>query len=869
MSPLRDLYIVSHTHWDREWYRTEAQFRQRLVRLVDDLLDDPPEVGESFLLDGQAILVEDYLAVRPERAAELSTLLRDGRLEVGPWYVLADNLIPSGEALVRNLLLGRATVRRLRGEPPPVLYCPDSFGHPAILPDLAAGFGLDVVILWRGLGGARSPSGDAVRWRGRTGERVLVHHLPPDGYEFGSALPPTREGAVDRWQRIVDVLAPRAVTGMALLFNGADHHARQRHRADAISAFASAAEPVRVHASSLRGGMAALVLSAHTAPLPELTGELRDSYGYTWALQGTLGTRAGQKRRNAIAERALVRDVEPWIVLASGAASGATRALVAHGWRTLLQAHPHDTLCGTSIDEVAHAFDTRLASVEEQSLGLQTDALYALVSHDVEDARTRGSDWRPAVVLRNPVARARGGIVELTLRATLADIAVGPGSATRQGKRQSAPKWRVQGMPLQILARRERVTLTESPRAYPDADLVLEARAVGWMDAIGGYVVETRPQRGRSSTVPPHPVVAHGTSLDNGRVRIEVAADGCVTLEDHERGTRIAGLFTLERARDVGDLYTPSIRDALPLPEVRRVTLMHRGPLRGEIAIDYRTQKRSGSSCRATIQLDANARAVRIIITGENHDRDQRLRLRISTGLASATTVADAAFFPIARSRLQISDADAAMESVVPTAPLHRWVARFASNGGAVLVSDGLAEYESGEDGSIAVTLVRGVGALSRADLPERPGHAGWPATTPDAQCIGAYEARFALQCFPPDSPAVRDDIERFAEDELLPIIGESLRSNILTPRSGGGLELRGDGLTFSAALPAQADGWSVLRCVNQRDESVPGVWRLGVVIGEAKRARLDETPLESLPVEDGMIRFTAAPNEIVTILVR
>ena len=148
-------------------------------------------------------------------------------------------------------------------------------------------------------------------------------------------------------------------------------------------------------------------------------------------------------------------------------------------------------------------------------------------------------------------------------------------------------------------------------------------------------------------------------------------------------------------------------------------------------------------------------------------------------------------------------------------------------------------------------------------------GHAGWPAPTPDAQCIGPYEASFALQLLPSDSPAVRDTIEHLAEDVLLPITGETLRSNLLESRAGGGLQLSGDGLTFSAALPAQREGWSVLRCVNQRDESVAGEWRLGVAINEAERTRLDETTLDTLPVERSVVRFTAAPREIVTILVR
>src|SRR5690606_10152508 len=125
------IFVVSHTHWDREWYHTAGRFRQRLVALVDELLNGAATARTPFLLDGQGIVLEDYLAVRPDAREELARLLREGALEAGPWYVLADELIPSGEALVRNLLAGRAVLRSLGATPPPVLYCPDSFGHPA------------------------------------------------------------------------------------------------------------------------------------------------------------------------------------------------------------------------------------------------------------------------------------------------------------------------------------------------------------------------------------------------------------------------------------------------------------------------------------------------------------------------------------------------------------------------------------------------------------------------------------------------------------------------------------------------------------------------------------------------------------------
>ena len=867
---LTELYVVTHTHWDREWYHSAEAFRQRLVRLVDDLLDAPPVAPASFLLDGQAVVVEDYLAVRPDRAAPLTRLLTDGRLEAGPWYVLADELIPGGEALVRNLLHGRESVRRLGGEPPAVLYCPDSFGHPAILPDLAEGFGYPLIVLWRGFGGRRTTGVDVVRWRGAAGGRAIVYHLPPDGYEFGSNLPSSAESARERWAHIEGIMAPRSETGVAILLNGADHHARQDRLDAALGALATAASPVRVHGSSLATASRAVVVAAGHTSLTEVSGELRDSYGYTWTLQGTFGTRAEQKRRNARAERALVCDVEPWIALTTVGGDGAARALLDVTWKTLLKAHPHDTLCGTSTDAVAAAFDARLAVVEAESLGLRDDTLRRLLGHDAERARTSPSEWRPAVVVRNRVARPRGGVVELALQSTVASIAVGPGSATRQGVAQPSDGWHVEGMTLQILDEWEGRALTESSRSYPRADHVREARAVGWLTDIGGYTVKTIAHAESDGTAIEHPVAATESAMDNGLVRVEVDVDGTVRIIDLLTGRRVDDVLRLERSRDVGDLYTPAIRESLPVGTSRRVGVRHAGPLRGAIEVELDVGNHSGAvPINAVLELDANASFVRVCLRGDNRLSDQRTRLRIGIGESGAATLADAAFHPVRREPLQIEPEDAAMEHVVPTAPLHRWVARLSDGLSAVLVSDGLAEYESTADGAIHVTLVRSVGELSRHDLPERPGHAGWPAMTPGAQSIGAYEARFALRLFGADSPDIRDAIERFAEDALLPLAGETLRSNLLPPHSAGGLELRGTGLAFSAASPAREKEWIVLRCVNRRDVSVVGSWTLGRLVHEAVIARLDETPVAQADVDNGVITFTAAPRAIVTILAR
>ncbi len=129
------------------------------------------------------------------------------------------------------------------------------------------------------------------------------------------------------------------------------------------------------------------------------------------------------------------------------------------------------------MDDVAAALDARVSSAMTQGAGLRDDALLTLLDHDTARARAEPDTWRPVVTLRNPAARERGGVAELELSATVASVAVGPGSAERQGAPRRIPPWGVDGVPLQILHRDEHAALTEDPRAYPRADRVATIHA--------------------------------------------------------------------------------------------------------------------------------------------------------------------------------------------------------------------------------------------------------------------------------------------------------------------------------------------------------------------------------------------------------
>ena len=883
------VHLVAHTHWDREWYHPAGRFKQRLVALIDELLDDEAP-RTPFLLDGQAVVLDDYAELRPGRTEELARALRDGSVEAGPWYVLADELIPSGEALVRNLLAGRRVLRRHGAEAPPVLYSPDAFGHTSALPLLARGFGCELVVVWRGYGGNRWPSGDTARWQSRDGTSVILFHLPPDGYEFGSSLPVDAEGARARWRTVHATLEPRSRTGVMLLQNGADHHARQAGFHHAFDALSAAAAPIRIERSTLRRFASALLERARAMSLPTVQGELRDSYGYTWTLQGTLATRARQKRRNATVERLLVRDAEPWAALAARARGTSRRHLTSAAWRSVLLSHPHDTLCGCSIDEVARAMDARLDDAFTQVSGVRDDAVLDLIGHDVVDARTKKADWRSLMLVRNRAPRTRGGITELEIETFLADVPVGPGSKPPERVRQVVSPRLLHGdVPIQLLATRRMNRRTESPRHYPDNDLVEVRRVVAWLPPVAGYSITPLPvDDGRGGAPLTNAVVsATSESLDNGTLRVTLEADSSITLAASDGRWSLPRAIAIEDVGDRGDLYTHS-----PFGPVRtdhrflRARIIHAGPLRGELETRWRIVVPSGADrrqagarpdtrgagfvdVRIRLSMDAASPFVRVIVDGVNGATAHRLRVRFASGIVSPRVFADAAFGPIERRPVEVSEDERRMETPPPTAPLHRYVSVFAPDRGLTVYSDGLAEYEATRDGVVAVTLVRAVGDLSRNDLPERPGHAGWPVATPEAQMLGPFGGEFALFPHGGASAETSDLIERTADDVLLPLIGTTLRSALANHAPTSPLELEGRGLAFSAAKESEDGEWLVLRCVNVTDKPTDGRWILPFDPREARLARLDETPETILTPAGRALPFAAGAGAVATILVR
>jgi alpha-mannosidase len=843
------VHLIPHTHWDREWYLPRAAFVARLVPALDDLLDrlDASAEFRSFFLDGQTVLLEDYLRVRPDQRARVGALVRAGRLQVGPWYVLADEFVPSGESLVRNLLLGRADAEALGGHPS-VLYSPDAFGHPAVWPALAAEFGIRHGVVWRGLGGEAGQEGDLFRWLAPDGRSILLHHLPPDGYEAGSGLVEDPPRLRQAWSGLKPVLVRRAVTSHLAVTVGADHHAAPAAIGRVRDLLAALEPNAEVRVSRFDEYFRAVEAQANGVPV--LRGELRWSYGYTWTLQGVHATRAPLKRRHAEAELLLERTAEPLAALAAAGGLGDRRPLLRDAWRTLVRSQFHDSIGGCTSDAVARRVAGRLDDAGQAAREFARTSLDALTGNDPDRARDHPEVTSPRLVLWNPAARARsGGVVIADLTWFRRDVLVGPPGGREPRRGDAARAIGLLGpdgpIALQPMGRASGYERLDAPRHYPDQDEVDVVRVAFRAPPLPGLGVGILEPTDRQRVGPESGVRAGPRSLDNGLLALTVGRDGTVTLADRRTGLLYPSLLGLESAGDAGDTYTwaPRARDS-----VRRLTgpvtlhALARGPLVASLEARGRLTCVSGwVDVRIVLTLHAGSPALRCTLHLDNRATDHRLRLRVPTGVPAVAAVAGSQFGTVTRPAVAAEAGRYPRETPVATAPAQRFVAAADGARGLALLAPGFFEYELAENGDLRVTLLRAVGQLSRADLPTRPGHAGWPTATPEAQCVGPDRMQLAVVPVEAADLWAGSALFEMWEDVFLPPRALWLRQATPLAPASWDVRLEGRGLVFSSAKPPEEGEGLVLRCWNARAEPVSGAWRFARPVTRAVRLRADE----------------------------
>jgi membrane-associated phospholipid phosphatase len=790
-------FVIPHTHWDREWYERFEGYRARLIPMVSRLLDilerDPD--FRSFTFDGQTIAIQDYLEKRAADRPRVEALVRSDRLLIGPWHVLADLLLVSGESVVRNLQEGLRSAGEL-GRAARVAYVADPFGHPAQLPQILRAFGYDTYVFARGMGDEGEAAGSEFWWVAPSGDRVRAAHLVDHYSNALSLVGPASEdpAALRRRVRaktaaILDRLTPYANGDTLLLMVGDDHAEAYARLPEAVREMRNVFPSVDARIASLEEFAAAMPPLQHV-----VSGEIA-SGRYRPILRGVNSTRVWIKQENVACERLLLERCEPLDALTGGTAREELREL----WRMLLQNHPHDSICGCSIDAV-HDIDMapRFAYVRERG--------EALASRLLE--RLAGAGHAPMVW--NPLPWARDAVVTIDGRPT---------------------RVHASGMGL-------------SPGAVADTSAV---------KASGDAAIENSLLRVEVETDGSFVVVDKATGERGGRQNMLISEgdrgdEYTYSYAGPTVGSR--GLVGTRTTSVAGDRATATVELALRLPARLRDDRLARSPELVDCPI------------RIEISLDAGERRVDVSVLVDNRASDHRLRVLCETGTRALTHQAGAAFALLERSnRFEIRRRW--IEPPTSEACLHDFVAVKGATKGLAVGVDGLREYSVLHDGgTIAITLLRAVGFLSRGDLAERRGHAGPELATPSAQCIGTRAYRYAVVPLDEQTHVTR--------------AARRIREWLSPP-----LVLSGDGRARSfvsfvepttplvlSALRAGPDGSLVVRLANPQREEAIGTLRFDRAIRASHPVDLREGDLRLGNTGLDVIR-TAAPLDVYGDLAR
>ena len=916
-APVR-VVLYHHTHWDREWWATFQAFRFRLVQTLDRLLDtleaDPGFT--CFVLDGQTIVLEDYLEVRPEQRERLVGLVRAGRIHVGPWYVLADQFLTSGEAVIRNLWLGERLARRLGVENRRVGYLPDQFGHIAQMPQLLRGFGIESAVVWRGFGAPppadRLPAAppleyprrfhadgsypDAMRsefwWEAPDGTRVLGVYLALEYYRghFKPSVP-----ADERSRQFVEYMRPYSTTDAILEPYGGDHLPVDPRLPAIVAELAEQLAPEGIEYSI--GSLEEYVEHVRRSA-PELDvvwrGEGRAYGRRAHLLPGVLSTRLHLKRANRDAQVQLERYAEPFQAFEWQQGGRYEQEYLWTAWRHLVQNHPHDSICGCSIDQVHREMLWRFAQAQ------QAGELLALDAQERLAARMAPAPGEPegaqAVVVFNPLNWTRTEAVSVLVDPRLG---VEPAHWRLLDAAGKEVPFQARPLPGGRLLRTDSADWTEVTFAVRDLPgfgyrrFRFEARERALeLGRVRPYTVLGDVARDKGAAATTGLAIGPGR-LENEHLVVTVdEGDGTLAVVDRASGLEWRGLNALLDGGDAGDTYNHSapLGDQLLRWRGRaRLTWIEKGPARATLRVtrawslpaglsedrDSRASDEVPAVIHCDVTLAAGARRVDIRTHFVNGARDHRLQACFPLGAPVATSAAESAFTVVERpTRLPAGERGSA-EPAVPEHPQQAFASVSDGARGLTIANRGLPEFSATEDGELRLTLVRSVGWLSRDDLLSRVGGAGPAIATPEAQCLGEVEARYSIIPHAGGwevAGAAREAHAFNAEPAAVAVVPQGLplphpRPAVerTLPPEGHLLEVEGD-VMVTAVKRAEDNPWLVVRLVNLG--SAPATARVRPAGGARRAFLLDlrEQPQAEFDLAGGGVELPVRPWQLATV---
>ena len=846
----KTLHIIPHYHWDREWYLPFEKHRVRLVELFDRLIQvmEENEDYTYYHLDGQYIVIDDYLEIKPHMRDRLMALIHAGRIQVGPWYILQDEYLTSGEANVRNMLYGIKLCREIGAEPVETGYFPDAFGNISQAPQIVRGFGFDNAVFGRGLNDVGSDN-QIIKQNGITRSELIWR--APDGSEVmgvmfanwycnAMELPNDPNALREKLSAIVASTARFALTDHLLGMNGCDHQPIQMDLHKVIALANEVQDEVEVKQSNFKDYIEAVRPYKDSFPVfeGEINGQL--SAG-SCPLICTASAHVDIKQMNHGVQHLLERITEPVSLLSMLGGGEYPSDLLLYAWKKLMQNHPHDSICSCSCDEIYEEMKTRFAKASACGEELRDAAL----DHLVATVNTSAVDGDAAILVlslepNKSVVTVKAN-VDFDLTDTTTEIAV----FDEQGREVPAK--------LTYIPNQFTYTLPKDrfrqPRYVNRFAVEMQVESHG----IGYRVFTVKKQTPAVKMA----VRYAENAMENEFLSVKLNPNGTVDVTDKRTGRTYAGQNLFEDTHDVGNLYNyvqPDGDVAVTSADVKAEIVLH------EVtpwSVTFKATVPMAIDADITTFVTLSDKVARVdfktVVT--NRAEDHRLRALFPSEIRTSSVFAEGQFDVVRRDiqpspfwqnpcNAQRAQAFVTLES--------------DTSGEALMVANrGLCEYEVLRDGhnTLAVTLLRAVGEIG-----------DWGVfPTPLGQKKGTWTLEYSL--IPYDTANRAEAYAAgytFSYPSVL-AIGTTKHEGTL-PAAVDYVRFDNEYIRMTAFKKAEDRDTAILRLFNTTAETVTLTMEVSPAFKEAKLTNLAEERQAELAISDGKLVLEIPAKKIMTV---
>ena len=846
----KTLHIIPHSHWDREWYLPFEKHRTRLIDLLDNLIEVMEQNDDYtyYHLDGQFVVIEDYLEVRPTMRERLFALIRAGRIKIGPWYILQDEYLTSGESNIRNMLYGIRLCKEIGAEPVKCGYFPDAFGNISQAPQIVRGFGIDNAVFGRGVNDVGADN-EIVKQNGLTKSELIWR--APDGsevigvmfanwYHNAMELPIDDEALKHRLETIVKRTSRFATTDHLLGMNGCDHQPLQKNLHEVIRRANEIQDEVTVKQSHIEAYVDEIRKNAKDLKVYE--GEINSQFTAGWGnLICTASAHIDIKQDNHIAQHLLSGIAEPLSTMLHQNGGKYKSELFLYAWRTLMQNHPHDSICACSCDEVYDEMKVRFMKAitcTEELRDYALDKLSAAIT-----TKKDGADAAIVVFSLSPnqATTTVKANVDFDRAQKVKNIAL----FDPDGKEIAAKVTRLENT--------FTYTLPEDRFRQPKyvdrfvVEFPVTTDTVGYTT----YTVKVK-KAAKFQSLP------HGCErMENEYLRVVIHDNGTLEIFDKRTKDTYQSLHLFEDTADRGNLYNyvqpKDDRPVLSDTAKARITLKEANAFSVTYKVALTLKK--GVKLASEITLTRGVPRVDIRTTVENQNENHRLRALFPTNFTTDFVYAEGQFDIVKRKIIP----EFTWQNPCNAQRMQAFVTMKDDNSSRALMiaTRGLCEYEALRDGknTLAITLLRAVGEVG-----------DWGVfPTPKGQKRGSYTLEYSI--IPYDKSKESDAFSEgygFAYPAAI-AVGTTLHEGKM-PSARNYIRFDSDYIRASAFKKAEDGDSTILRLFNTHTETVELTITLADCYTNASLVTLGEEHIEALTVKDHKLSLTIPAKKIVTI---